>query len=203
MSGIRTVIFDIGNVLTRFAWDHFSHRTGLPEELVERVSRCTVENPVWAELDRGILSYEEVLERFIAADPEMEPHIRDLFSGDMHGIVERVDYAIPWIESLKARGLRVLVLSNFPEWAHHSCMDALDFLNRTDGGILSYADHVLKPDPEIYELLIRRYELNPGECVFLDDRQENLEGAKPFGIRTILFQNYEQAAAELDAMLTK
>ncbi len=197
---INTIIFDIGNVMTRFAWDHFSQKCGYSEELIERIGAASIHSKAWDEFDRGVLSYEEVLALFVEKEPELKEEFHAMFD-NMHGIVERVDYAIPWIEELKARGYRVLVLSNFPEYAHKDCMDALDFLPHTDGGILSYQDQVIKPNPECYQLLIDRYKLETEKCVFLDDREENLNGAKPFGIRTILFENYEQARRDLDRLL--
>ena len=78
--------------------------------------------------------------------------------------------------------------------------DALEFLEYVDGGILSYRDGVIKPDPAIYRLLLDRYSLNPEECVFLDDIQKNLDAAKAFGIHTILFRSMEQAREELRAL---
>ena len=69
-----------------------------------------------------------------------------------------------------------------------------------DGGILSYQDKVIKPMPEIYQLLIDRYDLKPEECVFMDDTPCNLEGAEKFGIHTIHFRTQAQAIEELRAM---
>ena len=66
------------------------------------------------------------------------------------GIVTRADYAIPWIQKLKSAGYQVLVLSNFSDKVKRDNEDAMDFLEYVDGGILSYRDGVIKPDPAIY-----------------------------------------------------
>ena len=129
----------------------------------------------------------------------MEKEIRQIFA-NLHGILTKADYAIPWIKELKAKGYQVLVLSNFSDKVARENPDALDFLEYVDGGILSYRDGVIKPDPAIYRLLLDRYSLNPEECVFLDDIQKNLDAAKAFGIHTILFHNVEQAKEELRAL---
>ena len=91
----------------------------------------------------------------------------------------------------------MLVLSNFSHKAVEECGEVLDFLPFTDGGILSYKEHVIKPQPEIYDLLIKRYNLVPEECVFMDDTLVNVEGAEKAGIHGIHFQNKEQAEKEL------
>lgn len=73
----------------------------------------------------------------------------------------------------------------------------MDFLEYMDGGILSWQDKVIKPDPKIYELLLSRYGLVAEECVFLDDTERNLPQARALGIHTILFRDREQAISEL------
>ena len=59
------------------------------------------------------------------------------------------------------------------------------FLNVLDGGVVSYQVHVLKPDREIYEILLEKYSLKAEECLFFDDRMDNVEGAKKVGIQAI------------------
>ena len=155
-----------------------------------------MKSDAWNEYDRGELTGEESIRKFIENDPEMEADIRRCLS-DVAGMVVRNDYAIPWIQKLKEKSYRCLYLSNFSKSSHVQCAAALDFLPYMDGGILSYEDKVIKPMPEIYRLLIDRYGLTPGECVFLDDTKRNLDAAEKFGIHTIHFQNQEQAIEEL------
>lgn len=193
---ITTIIFDIGNVLADFTWrEHFAS-FGYDDGMVERIARVTVKNPLWNEVDRGVMGSEELIQEFAAADPEIEQDIRKVLA-NVKTMVIRNDYAIPWIQDLKGKGYRVLYLSNFSERAETDCADALDFIPYMDGGILSYKEKVIKPMPEIYQLLIDRYNLIPAECVFMDDTPKNLAGAEKFGIHTIHFQNQAQAIEEL------
>ena len=60
-----------------------------------------------------------------------------------------------------------------------------------------------KPDRQIYELLLERFGLKAVECVFLDDTKKNIDGAHVVGIHGILFQNREQAVAELKKLCAK
>lgn len=53
-----------------------------------------------------------------------------------------------------------------------------------------------KPDKEIYNLLMNRYQLNPQECVFLDDLKDNIKTAKELGMHTVLFTTKEEAQDE-------
>lgn len=196
---IKTVVFDIGNVLTGFCWREFFLKFGFTEEVYERICRATVKSSAWCELDRGVMTDEEVLQAFIENDPGIERELRTVFH-NMNGLLVRYDYAIPWIKELKDSNYQVLVLSNFARKAGKDCADALDFLAYVDGGILSYQEKVIKPEPAIYELLLNRYHLKAKECVFLDDTEKNLTAAARFGIHTIHFINQAQAIEELEKL---
>lgn len=197
---IKTVIFDIGNVLVNFHWREMYAEKGLVGETFDRVAKATILSSVWCEIDRGIMTYEEVLEAFAEQDREMESEIRRALE-NTHGIVTKREFAIPWIYGLKEKGLQVLVLSNFGKKLIDDNPDAMDFLPYADGGILSYKDHLLKPEPEIYRLLLKRYGLKADECVFIDDLEENIDAAKMEGIQGIIFESYEQAVCELNKIL--
>ena len=193
---ITTIIFDIGNVLAGFCWKEHYERFGYDDKMVERIAKATVRHPAWNEFDRGDMRLEEIVQAFIESDPEIEQDIRKTLE-DVSTMIKRYEYAIPWIRELKSKGYRVLYLSNFFFFLETDCAHALDFIPYMDGGILSYQEKIIKPMPEIYQLLIDRYSLVPEECVFMDDTPANLTGAEKFGIHTIHFQDREQAIEEL------
>lgn len=193
---IRNIIFDIGNVLTDFRWREFLEDKGFDEAMVERIAKASVQTPLWNEIDRGVWDLEELMQAFIAKDPEIEPQLRRAY-GNVTGMVTKREYAIPWIQELKAKGYGVYYLSNFSEKAYVDCADALDFMPYTDGGILSYQEKIIKPDPEIYRLLLSRYSLKAEESVFLDDTAANVEAARAVGLYSICFETKEQAEEEL------
>ena len=185
---IDTVIFDIGNVLVDFAWRDFLKEKGFDDAMIERIAKATVHDKDWAEYDRGVLTTEEILDLFAKNDPEIGDIIKATFSS-LEGIIRKRDYAINWINELKAQGIRVLYLSNFSYQALSTNREALNFIEHTDGGILSYKDNVIKPDMEIYKLLIERYNLIPENCLFIDDLEENLEAARKLSIKTHKYEN--------------
>jgi putative hydrolase of the HAD superfamily len=199
---IKNIIFDIGNVLMPFGYRPFFESFGLDAETVERLSKATAQSPDWNELDRGVLTYEEVLGRFIQNDPQLEDIIHRVFA-DLHGILSIYNYTEDWIRQLKEAGYGVYYLSNFFQKAEEDCKELMAFLELMDGGILSYKDKVTKPDRQIYELLLERYGLKAEECVFLDDTEKNIIGARAVGIHGILFQTREQAVTELQKLGVK
>ncbi len=199
---IRNIVFDIGNVLTDFRWRGFLQDKGFQEEMVERIARASVMTPLWYEIDRGVWDEERLIREFIKLDPEIEEELR-LAYGNVKGMVTKRDYAIPWLKELKERGYRLYYLSNFSHKAYVDCMEALDFLPLMDGGILSYQERVVKPDPEIYLRLLRQYDLKAEESVFLDDTPMNVTAAEELGFRGICFETREQAQKELEGYLAE
>ncbi len=196
---IRTVIFDIGKVLLDFNWRAYLSSFHFDEETYGRIARAVFENPDWVEFDRGILSTEQVIDRFVQSDPKLEKEIR-LVCSSLWRTVTRLDYAVPWVRRLKEQGYRVLYLSNYSDYYFRTTQFALDFLPEMDGGIFSYRVHMVKPDHEIYRKIISDYDLVPEETVFLDDTTVNIKAAKECGLCGIVFQNLEQAKKELEAL---
>lgn len=193
---IKTVIFDIGNVMVDFCFREMLERRGYSKEICDRIAAATVNSGFWNELDRGVMSYDEVLSLFAARDKEIEDKMRQALA-DLTGIVKLRAHAVPWVRGLKRAGYQVLALSNYPEKAYDDNREQLCFLNDMDGYILSYRDKVVKPDREIYELLQARYAFQSEECVFIDDLQENLNTADKLRWHTIRYQDYEQVCAQL------
>lgn len=199
---IKTIIFDIGNVLVDFCFRDMLESKGFSDEVCGRIEAATVDSGFWNELDRGVMGYDEVLSLFAARDKEIEPQMRQALA-DLKGIVKLRPHAVPWVRSLKRAGYQVLALSNYPEKAYEDDREQLAFLDDMDGFILSYRDKIVKPDRKIYELLKTRYSFKPEECVFIDDLQTNLDAADRLGWHTIRYESYEQVCARLNELGVK
>ena len=193
---INTIIFDIGNVLVYFRWKEYIASFGYDEEINDRVAKASVLSPDWNEYDLGLLSEEEILDRFAANDPGVEDKTREIFAS-LDGLLKQTEYAKTWIRELKKRGYRVLYLSNFSQKADRECAAEMDFIPLTDGGILSYKVKLTKPDHRIYELLADMYDLDPKQCLFFDDTEVNVMAARECGYNAEVFTSYEKAMEEI------
>jgi len=200
---IRTIIFDIGNVLVDFCWQKMFHGFGLEGEAFEKIADATVRHQAWQDLDQGIITTEEAIEAFAKEAPEYREYIERIYQ-DMTKMLEQYDYSIPWIEELKERGYRIYILSNWSKPAFDTCQhNVLSFLPLVDGVVFSYEERVIKPDKKIYDIICSRYNINPAEAVFLDDSEKNIISAREFGLNAIHFKNYVQGRAELEEYLAK
>lgn len=198
---INTIVFDIGNVLVDFTWMPYVRNLLKDEETIRHVNNAIWLTGCWDALDRGE-DTEEVVQRMLAAEPDYREEI--LLAFDHSGeCISRMDYAIPWIQELKQRGYRVLYLSNYARHTMDVNREALDFLPYMDGGVFSSEIGCIKPDARMYQTLCQNYALNPACCVFLDDMEANVQAAAACGMQIIQFRNYEQAKAELEALLSK
>ena len=143
-----------------------------------------------------MLTDAEVLNRFIENDPGVEKEIR-MYVENLSGVIEVYPYAEEWIRAMKAKGLHVYILSNYGKWTYEHTAEALSFLSDVDGQVFSFEVHQIKPEPEIYRTLLDKFNLVADECVFLDDRRENIEAAETQGIHTVLFTTYQDALEKL------
>ena len=77
----------------------------------------------------------------------------------------------------------------------------LDFLPYMDGGVFSCHVKLIKPDLAIYLCLLKKYGLRAEECLFIDDREENVAVARELGMQVVRFEGYEQARAVTNSMI--
>lgn len=197
---IKTVIFDIGNVLVDFSWWPYICSM-FDEETAHVITDAFWKTGYWEEFDRGVLSYEEIVKLMEQAAPgyEKQIHIALEQAGEC---LHKLDYAIPWIKQLKEMGYRVVFLSNYSEFLMELKPEVLDFLPYMDGGVFSCHVKLIKPDPAIYQALCEKCNLIPEESLFVDDNAANIESAKKFGLHAIRFEGYEKSYGEVMEYLT-
>jgi len=182
----------MGGVIVDFCWREHFENMGLYGETLERVADATIRNPIWNELDRGVMKAQEVVDLFVSESPELEKEIRLVLDiKDYPKMIRKYPYTDELIDTLKAAGYNIYILSNFPEYTYNNSPHCLDFIKKTDGQVISYEYQVIKPDAAIYETLLFKYNLNAGECIFIDAKAENVEGAANCGIMSIQFTGLE------------
>lgn len=201
---IKNVIFDIGGVLIRFMPAEAMRKLGIPEEKIEPLLKASIYCKWWQELDRGFFEEEEVL-RYMQEDaPEYAQEIAYFMENGKHEVVESFAYAADWLKNLQERGYHTYLLTNYPAsyFELHS-KEKFTFMPYVDGKIVSSYVEMIKPDPNIYRTLLDTYDLEEEECVFIDDRKENVEAAKKLGLHGIRFESFEQASAQLEKILAE
>lgn len=188
LQNAANVVFDVGQVLLRFEPEAFFPLILSAQERERLTIPMVIDTDMWVRLDEGTVTEEEVA-RYAAR-----------LAGDdsLYGAALRVIQRFPeYMEELPAAGLvpqlhamgkKVYVLSNYgfhtfarTEKRFHS------LFGQMDGMVISSREKLLKPDPRIYRALLDRYQLRPEECVFIDDRAENILGARKVGMQGIVY----------------
>lgn len=178
---IHNVVFDIGGVMAQWQpelW--FRRRFG--EELGPRALAAAMGNSLWREqVDRGELSEEDFFFRQRQRHPQLEA-VLSATEKEWREILRPREDTAELIRRLKAAGYRVYYLSNFPKKTFLELFDAMSIFGEMDGGLVSWEVRRIKPEPEIYRLLLERYQLREQETVFTDDVLVNVEAAKAQGL---------------------
>lgn len=199
---IKNVVLDIGNVLVSFRWRALMNDLQLAEETQKIFEKTVFGSHWWGELDHGIYEEAEILKNF---REDNKDHLDEfnLVWDNRDKLVEPYAYSVDWIVQLKEMGLKVYLLSNYPRevFALHTESGRFPFLDKVDGKVVSGFVKKIKPNADIYEHLLKEYNLCADECVFLDDREENVASAQALGMKGIVFQNYKQACEELTKLL--
>lgn len=193
---IRNIVFDISNVLAPFRFQEYLQEKGFDAAMMKRIFKASAMTPYWTEFERGRLTDDEVIAAFISADPAIEAELHAAFD-HVDGMMGTYDYTEGWLRALKAAGYRLYCITNFTPAGFRQCYDKISFVEGFDGCVYSFEEGFVKPEPEIYRVLLERFALAPEDCVFIDDTEANVLAARQEGLAGIVFRSYEQAAAEL------
>lgn len=151
---------------------------------------------IWAGLDKKNCDEAEFRRICEGAVPDYKAEINRIID-HTHEISDPYDYSCEWIQSLKEQGYKVYLLSNFGGFPFNVLREKYGFVDMVDGGVISYEIGEVKPEPAIYRHLLEKYDLRPEECLFIDDRPENIETAKMLGMSGIVFTTKEDADCQL------
>ena len=181
---VDVVVFDIGNVLIRFAPDDFIEQlfpgdVKKQQDMLDRVYN----GKYWPQFDLGTMTYEEAAKR-----------LTEEFGGEeaeyLHALLGWIELKTPieegWRAAQRCRraGKKLYLLSNYPQQGYERLREKFAelFDPLFDGGVISCYVHQIKPEKEIYQTLITRYDLDPQRTLFIDDTLVNIEGAMKMGI---------------------
>ncbi len=197
---IKNIIFDMGNVLKGFDPQYFIRKLGIDGEDAVLLYRHVFHSLEWARMDRGSLTDAEAVTRMCQHIPQR-----------LHWAVEQLvchwdEPILPMegmealVAELSAAGYGLYLLSN-------ASLRQREYWPRVPGSeyfqatFISSEHKLVKPQPEIYREMLDTFQLNPEECVFIDDSPANIEGAFFCGIPGIVFHGgAKELRRELAAM---
>jgi 2-haloacid dehalogenase len=191
-----TVVFDVGNVLLR--WDPRNlYRKIFDDEARMEWFLSTVCTSEWnVEQDRG-RDWDQAVSLLVAQHPDQETPIRAFHERWHETVSGTFEQNVSVLEQLRRSAVPNYCITNFSGVKFKEAQLRYPFLSGFDGVIVSGDERLLKPDPAIYRLLLDRYGLNAGDCIFIDDSEANVQGAREVGMQAIRYVETVDLAAEL------
>lgn len=104
-----------------------------------------------------------------------------------------------WVASLRAAGYKTALLSNMQTDMIAHVRAKFSWLNDFDEQIFSSEVRLIKPDPALYRRALERLGTHPRETIFIDDREENVEGARAVGMTAFRFRSTAELRRELES----
>ena len=206
---IRAVLWDFGGVILSSpfeAFNHYEHTNGLPADFIRRVNATEPDANAWARLERAELSHDEFDVAF-AAEAKALGHevpgadVLALLAGEVRPEMVRA------LDAVKAAGYRTACLTNNVVSREGGGRDADaradvdEVMARFDVVVESSKVGIRKPEPDFYRHACAVLDVQPEECVFLDDLGINLKPAREMGMHTIKVGDPAAAIAELSQTL--
>jgi putative hydrolase of the HAD superfamily len=194
--GITTVIFDFGYVLSLppqpSDYQNLATLAGINGKAFEEI--------YWgqrADYDRGTIDGPAYWRRIAeAAGKEITPaQIESLVAADIAIWMRANPVMMDWVRALKNRGMKIAVLSNMPieisTYMRHHAPWFRDF----DYVCFSAEVQLAKPEAAIFHACLKVVRSRPEECLFIDDRAENVEAARALGMQALKFASVQELAA--------
>ena len=193
-------LFDLGGVF--FDWDPNHFYKNVFENIEERefflVEVCNDQWNVKQDAGRSIAEAElELIPKF----PHYEKEIKMYYKNHRKMIRGVFEESIDILKKLKDKNYECYVLSNWSAETFLGMTDDYPFLKLFDGLLISGEDKLMKPDSAIYELAKNRFNLNPEETIFIDDKLENIDAAQKMNFKTIHLTNPNIIETEINKFL--
>jgi putative hydrolase of the HAD superfamily len=197
---VKNVIFDLGGVLIEWNPDRILASYYADLEMRAIMKTALFLHPDWLQLDRGTLNEADLLARAAERTGRPAAELRGLLAAVRESLHTKTE-TVTLLEKLSARGVPLYCLSNMSSDIFAYLRERHSFWGVFRGIVISGDIQMIKPEPEIFEFLLRRYGLAAAQTVFVDDSQPNIEAARGVGIHPVWFKSAGQCELELEKLL--
>ena len=178
------IILDMGNVLLEWNKDKILRGVVKTEKDYMILDKAIFQSGLWERLDLGTLTREELVLKVVSMIGSIYQEKVQEVVWNWPSYIEIYMEVFPLLVHLKEKGHRIFVLSNTSPVFYELLEEQLSPLNEIlDGFVLSCDIKAIKPDPKMFEEILHKYDLNPENCIFLDDVKDNTKMAESLGIK--------------------
>lgn len=184
MISYKNILFDMGNVLITYNPEWVIRRYTEDEELIREVKNIVFNSQEWFLLDAGLIEEEKAernwMER-LSSDKARELAHLSFQNWHLYNM-KTIPGTAEIIRAVKENGKEIYLLSNASLRLLSIYKEVIPAVECFSGIFYSAAHKCVKPQDIIYERFLKEYSLNPADCFFIDDLEENISAAKAVGI---------------------
>ena len=178
------IILDMGNVLLEWNKDKILRGVVKTEKDYMILDKAIFQSGLWERLDLGTLTRENLVLKVVSMIGSIYQEKVQEVVWNWPSYIEIYTEVFPLLVRLKEKGHRIFVLPNTSPVFYELLEEQLSPLNEIlDGFVLSCDIKAIKPDPKMFEEILHKYQLDPANCVFLDDIADNTKMAESLGIK--------------------
>ena len=184
---IKNIVLDMGNVLLDFNPEFVLDAFCSSDEEKNVIREELFEGPEWLMGDKGDIKDKDRFDLVKVRVPEKYHKALRNCADHWDICMKPLEGAREFCERVKREGYRIFVLSNASDlfYVYFPKFLPLSFF---DGVFVSSDYLMLKPDIEIYNAFLEKYGRAADECLFIDDREENVNGARKAGMNGFCFK---------------
>lgn len=196
---MKNIVFDLGGVVLDWnpgkVRNEFKRNLELPCFLFD----SGFFQEYWTEFDRGTYTEEEMIGKMSLLSGFSFSDCREFMEYIKHSLVD-IPRTVELIRRLSEKGFSLYCLSNMSHEFYDYLKDR-EVFRYFDGQIISAHEGMVKPDEDIFNLLLDRFGLKPHECLFIDDLPANVRTAAELGFHTVLFADKEKGYQAIDRFI--
>ena len=198
---IKAIVFDMGGVVLNAkieqAYEILSKKLS-----IDKIKFDKVKSKYIKEAQNGNISTEELIRNISTELNIDEKRLKDVWEESYSEVMLIDNNIINLVKSLKKNGYITALITNTIEM-HSQLNKKRGVYSEFSPVILSNEVGLVKPQEEIYSLMLKKLNLKPDECIFIDDREEHLMPARKIGFNSILFKDVKQLKDELNKLGVK
>lgn len=185
---MKSIIFDLGAVMVD--WNpqaiaqQFTDNNSLQNDIVEQLFH----HNNWIEFDNGLINKTQLIEKTAELLPLSIKQVTQLMANAKTSLAEKTDCK-NLLQLAKDQGIKAYCLSNLSHEWYDYLQQRHQFFKLFDGIVISAQEQIGKPNIDIFQRLIRRYQIDTNQCLFIDDRADNTKAARSLGIQTVTFSH--------------
>lgn len=194
---IKNIIFDLGGVLVDWNPEYVFLKEFKGDRIKMKWFFDNICTSTWNEEQDGGKLMKDATEERIKLFPQHERLIKIFYGRWEEMLKDEISGTVKILHKLKNKNYKLIALTNWSAETFPIALKKYKFLELFDGIVVSGEIKMLKPFNKIYHYTLNKYNLKPKECVFIDDRLNNVEGAIKCGILGILFESPQKLIVNL------